>query len=133
MERIRMLDWEWIKNNKFHIVNLVGSISSIVAFAILMLSIVSSGNKKPAEILVWQYTFFIMSIVGISAAIVFTALWIMAGNKKQRSVPFGVIIATSKIFIGLVLVGIGFDALICAVNWTVMFYAPFRAIMRYPD
>jgi len=116
---ICVFDWEWIKNNKFNIVNLVGSICSTIGFAIVLINILAVGNTNlPPEINLWRYIFLLMSIVFIACSIVFTSLWISEDRNSGKGYVLSV---TLKILFCIFLIGIGFDALISALYWKLMF------------
>ena len=41
------MTWDWVKQNALTVVNLLGSVASIVGFAILILSIASADSNLP--------------------------------------------------------------------------------------
>jgi len=116
--------WNWFKDKKLQLVNLVGSVCSIVAFAILIIGTLSGESALPPEVRVWQYIFFATSIVFIFSVIVFTFFWISEGFSKQRNTSLNILIASIKILVGLMGVGVGFDALVSAIYWTWVLRAP---------
>jgi hypothetical protein len=81
--------WDWVTQNALTVVNLLGSVASIVRFAILILSIASADSNRPPEVIVWEYVFFFMSLIFVSASVVFTGFWITAGlaASTRRGLP----------------------------------------------
>ena len=121
----------WIKKNKFELVNLIGSVSSIVGFAILILSIISADSALPPEVIAWQYAFFVMSVFGIAATVIFTFFWVSEGLLSQRRVSTNVLVASLKILFGFLVVGVGFDALVSAIHWRWMLRVPLKLLWSY--
>ncbi len=115
----------WTKASKFEIINLVGSIASIIGFAILILTMISANSNRSPEVLVWQYIFFLMSTIVTSCVVVIFYFWILDGITTGRSTKRIIIGSTCKLLIGLLLVGVGFDAIISSIYWTWWMGVPF--------
>ena len=113
-----MTGFKWAKDNKLGLINLIGSVSSIVGFAILILSLLSENSRRPPQVIVWQYVFFIISVLFISSSIVFTYVWVAEGLTEERLSSRLVVRLSCKLFVGVILAGVGFDGLISSIHWT---------------
>jgi hypothetical protein len=123
------MTWGWVRQNALTFINLLGSVASIIGFAILILSIASSDSSRPPEVVVWQYTFFFMSLIFVSAAVVFTGFWIadgLATSTTSRAV--NVVLVSLKLAVGLLFIGVGLDGLVSAIHWTIWFALPLHAL-----
>lgn len=123
------MSWDWIKHNALTLINLVGSVASIVGFAILLLTIAASDNARPPEVVVWQYVFFFMCLILISSSIVFTWFWIvegLAGARYQKATKVAVV--TIKLCLGMLMIGAGLDGLVSAIHWTIWFALPLNIL-----
>ena len=124
------MTWDWVKQNALTVVNLLGSVASIVGFAILILSIASADSNRPPEVIVWEYVFFFMSLTFVSASVVFTGFWITDGlaASSHSTRAARVVLVAFKLTIGLLLVGAGLDGLVSSIHWTIWFALPLHAL-----
>ena len=111
-----MTGFKWAKDNKLGLINLIGSVSSIVGFAILILSLLSENSRRPPQVIVCQYVFFIISVLFISSSILFT--YVAEGLTEERLSSRLVVRLSCKLFVGVILAGVGFDGLISSIHWT---------------
>ncbi len=119
--------WQWIKNEKLSFINLVGSIASIIGFAIVIIGMFVSTDRDP-EIIVWQYILFFLSLFGMTASVIFTCVWIREGIGSFNAVSSrNVFAAFLKLCVGVLLFGLGADAAVAAVRWKVWLWGPISA------
>jgi hypothetical protein len=122
--------WQWIKNEKLSFINLVGSIASIIGFAIVIIGMFVSTDRDP-EIIVWQYILFFLSLFGMTASVIFTYVWIKEGIGSSAPVSSkNVFVAFLKLCVGVILLGLGADAAVAAVRWKVWLWGPISAAIH---
>jgi hypothetical protein len=124
------MTWDWVKQNGLTVVNLLGSVASITGFAILILSMASADSNRPPEVIVWQYVFFFVCLIFISASAVFTVFWIADGlaTSSHATRTANIVVVTLKLTIGLLLIGIGLDGLVSSIHWTIWLALPLHAL-----
>ena len=119
--------WQWIKNEKLAFINLIGSIASIIGFAIVIIGMFVSTDRDP-EILIWQYVLFFLSLFGMTASAIFTYVWIKEGLSAQASIGSrSIIVSFLKLCVGVLLFGIGADGAVAAVRWKIWLWRPISA------
>jgi hypothetical protein len=102
------------------IVNLVGSVASIIGFAVLIVGWFSSSGTRDAETILWQYVWFVVALVASAAIIVAFFFWIMNGlNKYPANTGMGIVLICLKLCLGILALGLAGDSMIAAIKWTI--------------
>jgi|ERR1700733_54596 hypothetical protein len=115
----------WERGKVFEVVNVVGSVASIIGFAVLIISWFSASATRDPETVFWQYVWFIIALVASAAIIVFFTIWIANGlSNYPANTTLGVLVIALKVVLGLILLGLAGDGMIAAVRWTIWPHIP---------
>lgn len=102
---------------------ILGSVSSIAAFALVILDKIASVDDLPGQLVGWRFVFIIFSILGIGGFTVFTYHWVLVAYRNSaRPHHSNVMSATVRALIGILIVGIFIDAFFAAVYWSPWMY-----------
>jgi hypothetical protein len=122
-------DWTWAKGHKIELINLVGSIASIVGFVIVIIGMFSGVSDRDAETVLWQFVFVFLAVLAIAASILFFYFWIVEGlQRRPLNTKGGVATVFWKLCLGIVALGIAGDGALAAIQWKFWLYGPLRAL-----
>lgn len=110
--------WDEVKSNKLSALSAFGSISSIVALAMVFLDSLGNDSIEPA-LMGWRIIFFFISIIVITGLLLSTYHWAKAAHSKpNRSDSMKVFAVTWRTILGLLVTGIAVDGLFAVIYWT---------------
>ena len=110
--------WNILRRDKLQLLSVIGSVSSIVALAIVFLEKISSDRNLRPEIAGWRALFITLSFFGIVAVAIFTFQWARAAYNGSDQPHITTAKAGARIAIGLLLIGFCLDGFFSATYWT---------------
>jgi hypothetical protein len=124
------VDWQhWIKEHKLDAINLVGSVASILGFAVVIIAMFSGSSDRDAETRLWQGILFVISLIAMSFIIIFCYLWIREGI--QSHAPYtssGIAKIFLKLCVCLLALGVAGDGMIAAIQWNIWLRGAIRSL-----
>ncbi|USH01082.1 hypothetical protein K6Q96_09020 [Grimontia kaedaensis] len=110
--------WDEVKSNKLSTLSAFGSISSIVALAMVFLDSLGDDSIEPA-LMGWRIIFFFISIIAITGLMLCTYYWAKAAYKNPNNSDSEKVLAvTWRTILGLLITGIAVDGLFAVIYWT---------------
>jgi hypothetical protein len=113
----------WTRERIFEIVNLIGSIASIMAIAILAVGWFVAPNSRDAETIVWQCVLFGIALAACAAIVLVCGIWIGSGRYPPKNARDFVTIF-AKICVCLIGLGIAGDGMVAAIEWRMWPHIP---------
>jgi len=115
----------WSRDKIFEVVNVVGSVASIIGFTILLVGWFSTPVNRDPEVILWQYIGFATCLIASAAIVVLFFLWIVNGlSRYPANTGMGVVVICLKLCLGILALGIVGDGMISAVRWAVWPHIP---------
>jgi hypothetical protein len=110
----------WSREKIFEVVNVVGSVASVIGFAVLIVGWFATPMNRDPEQILWQYIGFITALLASAAIVVLFFLWIVNGlSRFPANSGMGVAVICLKLCLGVVALGIAVDGMISSVRWMV--------------